>query len=685
MKIKITLIAFFASVLVLTSCMKNEVSPGIEQVRAAYAALLNAKATAEVTLANANAAFLQAQAAVEQADAAYRLAEADSLAAKAEEIRAELANDMAIWALELDSIAKEMEKEIADLQRQMQEDLDDDVAAYLQEYIDALNDVLGLQNDIVDKMAAMAALDLDLANGTMNYMDDLLADLAAANAAMDALEAEYALAVSLLGNVDAALARIAELEDEETQLGNEKLTLTAQMAEIEHDADAEEEDMLDALDDYNDAKDDLADAKADLANAEAIFPLPDFWQDAIDSLEFVEDSLQEIYDDTLASYTAWNDAVELIANGTDDLDEDIADLEDLIAGAEDSIALYEDTIQMYVDDTADAFNAWEDAIDELADARQDTADWHAELLVVTDSLTDQRDRYTNGGPNDGDPALFALITQNAADSTLLEAQITVAEITTIPDLVDDSTDAADAFTDALADYNADVPGYEAAIGDLEDNIDMYEDLIDDVEALIVIRLADIAQAELDLPDLYSEYLHWQSYIEEMVAWRDAVSDYKESLRADYEEYKDDYWYAFLDELQAAIDDATDAVAETKALYLAAKAVYDEAREPYTDLEDLWDAADERLAIVQAILTAWGDVDDFNQNYLDVQFTAAMADAQDDIDDAQDAIDQAELDYIAGKINYDKFMNDLAQLQAELAAAQNAVNYWKALLDEALAN
>ena len=37
MKIKITLIAFFATALMFTSCVKNEVSPGIEDVRSAYA------------------------------------------------------------------------------------------------------------------------------------------------------------------------------------------------------------------------------------------------------------------------------------------------------------------------------------------------------------------------------------------------------------------------------------------------------------------------------------------------------------------------------------------------------------------------------------------------------------------------------------------------------------------------
>jgi len=690
MKIKITLIAFFASALILTSCMKNEVSPGIEAVRTAYAALLTAKAQAEITMANANAAYRNAEAQVQLAIAKIRLAEADSLTEEANRLREELAFDMQKWALELDSIAAQMDLEIAKLRKQIQDSANATVLAYWAKYLDALDALHTAQVAISNKLEAIAIQQLDLATGKTTAIDNATDAVAAAEAALAALQAELAEAIANLGNVDAIAERLAELHADTLAKHAQRLLLLAQASEIKHDADTEAAAVTSALAKKTAsaaltaaAKTAVTNAKADLANADALFaaanPVPEFWQTAIDSVNDALDSLNGVYADTAADCLRARTA-------QDTLDLGISDLLARQELAQDTIDMYQDSIDAYGADTLAAWNDYKDAVAQWKTDTTTAGVLDRAIDVLADSLADQRGRLD---PLSGQDSidLAQLIALNAADSTIkYYAWFILTNQTLVLDVADtlltynDFGDAWDIYDEKVYDD----PDFDQLIEDQQDIWDNIEDV------LIPARETRLEYIAYMIEDWVTECLHIKSYIEEVLAFYEDAVAYKESRRPEYETYMNEFWYAFLDSLQGVVDAKLAALATANtnytgatATHTAAVAAFTLANKPYADLIAAAAALQAEINILEEILLAYGNAGDYNDGVVGA-FNAAIVTAKAAIVTAKNNLAIAVAAYAAGEVDLEQLEINLEELMAQLDAAQAQVDYWKALLEEAIA-
>jgi len=676
MKIKITLIAFFASVLVLTSCMKNEVSPGIEQVRAAYAALLNAKAQAETTMAAANAVYRNAEAQVQLSLAAINLALADSNQALADSLQADLAYKMDKWAQEILDLELQYQKDLDEYAALVAQTANELVEEYFGDYMDAIGVLRRIQNAIFEKEAEIRELKLDLENGTVNYMDEKLADLADAEAFLAELQAMWAMVQEYWGMAEVQ-AKIDELSAQKKATALDILTKTAQAAEMEPDFADEQEAYDKAYSAYSKANSTYKKAQTALANAATTFeednPVPDFWRTAQDSVENALDSLEGVYADTLAACGAYRDALDTLALGTSDIDDEIAALED-------SIGLYEDTVDMYVADTLAAFEAWEDAVGAYDDLVLDTVDWYEKLIEDTEALAELRLTPDEASPLD---TLLQVLTL-AADSNLMEAYLEVARLEggTLDILDGEADDALGDYEDALEDYNDDVMGaggYDEMLTDMDGRLGDWEDALE-------AREDRLEWLDYWLDDLETECLHMQSYIEEVIAfWEDAVA-YKESRRPDYEEYMDAFWYDYLAELEQDVQDAKDIKDAKEDLMDAAEDLLDAAQEDWLALLDEIDDLQKLKDNLDTYIGLWRAVKDKQEDFAyRSEWQTALNNAAQAVVDAEQAVADAEEAYEDNMIDYAKYMQDMTNLNARLVAAQAQVDFWKALLDEAIAN
>jgi hypothetical protein len=483
MKIKMTLIAFFATALMFTSCVKNEVSPGIEDVRSAYAELLSAKAQTEVIAANAQAnwdnaqaTFLEAQAAVELAKAASTAAtSADEAAAAAQELarlQAVLAQQLQDWADQnaLDAIAVQTALDGYALAVQGAQNLA--ATTYFYNYVGALDALAIVQNNIMAKNIAIVALGLDIENGTSVALD-------AANAALAFWTAELETAKTL-NDVAAVADRLAELEA--TKLANDKtiLELAVDIAEIAWDDAVERADLDAAETAVTAAGGVLAVAEADLADPYAAYELaledglnPGYWTDALEDVADAEAALACFIADTTTSSDAYYGALAIITAGTTVLD-------GLKQDALDEIDVLGDSLTGLVADSVNAAAALELTQDAIVDLQADINDWGDEVIAQDALVVLYADTLASLG-DAGYPAnthANVIIYTDLEDAAQLASDVAAANIVLAgPEmdalLAQDILDAA-ALTLAEAAYDDPAAGYDAvvaAIGVLQDSID----------------------------------------------------------------------------------------------------------------------------------------------------------------------------------------------------------------------
>ncbi len=677
MKIKITLIAFFASVLFLTSCMKNEVSPGIEEVRSAYAAFLNAKAQAEIIKANADAELTRAQAAVQNAIAAMNLATA--------------AGTDAATALALETLAQTIEtNKIALAAAQRADDALQDayllavqtaketaIALYFGKYTAAMAVVTATQQAIYDKQRQIVMLNLDLVNGTDSALTAAKATLAADQAALAVLQDELVAAKALLGDADATVAKIADLYNDSTLLRHELANLAIEKQALEADTAVENAAYIAAAAAYTTASTAYTTALTALANAETTFlsdtigthPVPDFWKAALDSVTNTNTRLTAGATDTATSATLYYNALDTIALGTTDIDA-------LIALHTDTAGMYTDSINLYNADTVAKLAAY---VASVAAWEADSTSYNtkaAQLQVLTDSLAAQRLRFSAG-----DVALAATIGINSADSTILYWEKGTLATVTIPAAVVDTAAAFLAYNTSVTTQNAKV---DTAVTGFAALLTARNSTITGLNTAKTTRIARVAVLTAALPDLTSDYLYHQTFMADLLNAVTLAEAYKEAVRPDYETWKAAYYDDFVAGLQATVDAklaAKTAAATAKTAAADALALAFEPMRLLDSVVTLRNAELATLITVKGLYTALGVV---NDNFLTV-FEAAIVTAQGTVTASEIAVGVAEWTYANGLVNYDKFMADLAELEAELVAQQAQVDLWKALLDEALAN
>ncbi|PKP30841.1 MAG: hypothetical protein CVU00_13285 [Bacteroidetes bacterium HGW-Bacteroidetes-17] len=684
MKIKITLIAFFASALILSSCMKNEVSPGIESVRTAYAALLNAKAQAEIIIANADAAYTNALAQYQLALAALKEAEAESETAKADSLRADLAFKMDKWAIELDSLQIVYQTQMDTYAAAVVTAKNTLVTNYFNSYVTALTTMRTAQTAVFTKQAAIVALAIDVANGTTNTMPGLLQDLEDAEAALATLEAELADAEALLGDPAAIKAKIAELHGDTTTLQAEILGLLIEQAVLYPDwqpaykADTTAKGITSrALAVANAAKAAYSAAEATfLTDTVGTHPVPEFWKVALDSVTNTNARLTAGATDTLNSYTLLKNATDTIALGT-------TDITAALALANDSLAKYADTLAVKHADSVAKGLAEVASRAALAAIYADSTAKEAQLLVVTDSAAAQWIRWHDEQSPVYDPqaAVDSMkYLTSANDSTLLEAQLFIIHNTTIPAAVADTIAKLAAELTATNAYNT----WKTTIYDVIVPITTARKVV--LTASLATRIARIAVLTAALPDLQSDYLYHQTFMADLLNAVTLAEAYKESVRPDYETWKaafyDEYVAGLLATYQSkdSIYQAKLAISnDTNGTGLALK----NAKAAWTALGVTIAAKTAEKATIVTVLAAYGNADAYNVNYV-AAIKALIVTAKADIVTAELAIETAETSYVTKKIDYDKFMIELASLQAELTTAQANVAFWKALLDEAIA-
>lgn len=668
MKIKMTIIAFFASALILSSCMKNEVSPGLEQVRSAYAALLNAKASALTTAATAQAALTQAQASVQLSIAAVN-------AARAAGIEALTAIALANLEVALEQAA------IATAQQQLVLDKLVDAYALLLKanknaladaqyasYVAALGKMRAIQDLIFAKQAAMTALMLDLENGTTLAYADLVAKLATQNAALVVLQANLTAATAAMGNTAAVAAKIAELSLDSSTLENTKKTLIAEMAALEPGFATELAAYNKAKGKSDDASDDLKAAKAKVKSAAADFaalttvPAPDYWTKALADVKTADSLLFEKAKDTLASAAALASAKKTIADGTTAVDAKLTKVTD-------SIAAYTDTIAQLVADTLAKFTANAAADAAVVSANADTTIWINELQRATDSAIAQLARLP------GTSADSAAYDKSAADSLYAAAALVISEAA-VTDAIAAAVKTATAVLKADLAYDTDQPTIKSFITAMKAR----KTVLTSAKAARVIL---IATETANLPDYNSDYLYDQTFIAGYVKGLADAKAAKEAVRPDYETYMAAYYDSWLAALVATQATKQTAYDTKKATTDAAKTALTLAKTAWTAKGKLLTAAGVDLALVNTLLPLWKAVDVGHVDFL-AAFKAAISDKEAEVKQTTEDIAATVQAYKDGMIDYDKFVIDLASLQDQLTAAEAQVVFWKKILDETLA-
>jgi len=689
MKIKITLIAFFASVLVLTSCMKNEVSPGIEQVRSAYAALLNAQATATITAANAEAAYKNALAAVQTSLAAINAAEAAKKTAEADSLRAKLTSDIAKWAVELDSLKLLYTKQMSDYQAALVAAKNVLAIDYFTKYSNAMDSVRAINNQIFTQQNTILGLSIDIAKGQTLTLDSLNTALASQQAALVTYQANYTAAQAILGNVAAANAKVASLQQDSSTLENTLKTLLADMTtqiRLIDSSSYKSKVTLEAtaLTNYNNA---ITAARRDTAairflrDTIANANVPSWWKKALDSVANTQARLAANNTDTTASGTAYRSAMTTIALGTSDID--LA-----ITKAIDSVSKYRDTLLAFIADTVTKNTARLARIADTVQVRTDTATWNAQIKVLHDTLVARR----AGGWGD--------LIIPAADSSYKQAQVDYAVAVRITDTRAAWTASVSALNTSRATWLAQAGAYTVGstayndvwagtMGVFRENIKVRKTAL---SASLTARAAAIAAATAALPDLRSNYLYHLTFNVPLQAAVTAALAYKETKRADYETWRDTYYtntyLVFLDaDVQAklVLYSGTDGTGGAKGATAAAKSALElqAANIELVRLTALKTTATTSLATVKALIPLWKDVTAGQVVFL-AQFKSLVDGQVTTIANTQTNITLAKKAYTDKKVLYDQYTIILTSLQAELVVAQAQAAFWLKLLNAAIA-
>jgi len=674
MKIKITLIAFFASALILSSCMKNEVSPGIESVRTAYAALLNAQATATITLANADAAFRNAEAAYQNALAALKLAEAQGELAAAEAIRAELAANIKVWALELQDQTRLYNIAMDAYNKAVRDAKNALVTEYFTKYSAALDSVRTIQAAIFAKNAQILALAIDVAAGTTNGMPALVADLATKTAALATLNAQLTAAKALLGTPDA-------LVTSQTGLKNDTTTLQAAINKLLIDQQVFFPDWQAAQTAYNSASSTYAAkdaawvaAKFNLTKVDSLFhvnyPDPDFWVAAIAKVTATKFSYDSICTDTLTAYTLKKNATDTIALGT-------TDITTKLTAANDSLAKYADTLAVKRADSIAKGLAEVASRAALAAILADSTAKVAQLAIVTDTANVRWVRWHAETPSAQGTIDSTLYMNAKNDSTLIRAQLYIIHATSMPAAIADTIVKLAAEVVATNAYNT----WKTTKYDVIVPITTARKVV--LTADLTTRTARIAFLTAALPDRTSDLLYKKTLVAPFKAAWDAALAAKEALRPNYETYMTTFYASYTASLQAAIDAAYAARTTASDAKTAAATALTTAKAPWTAVGTQITAKQAEKAVKVALLAVYANAISYNTDVV-AGIKALIATKEAEIVTANTAIETAKTAYKAGKVNYDNFQIELTSLNAQLTAANANVAFWKKLLDAAIA-
>ncbi len=688
MKIKITLIAFFASALLLTSCMKNEVSPSIEQIRTAYAAFLNAKAQAELIKANADAQLTIAQAGVQDAIAQMNLATAagtDAATALALENLAQLikTNEIALVAAQRADQVLQDAYELA-----VQTAKDAAVTLYFGNYTAAILVVNGIEANILDKQRQIVMLNLDLVNGTDSALTAAKATLAAAQATLAGLEAELVTAKALLGDPAATKANIAQryqdsvlLEQELKQLAIDRKNMEADYA-TEAAAEAAASAAYSAANlAYNNAvlaaKPDSAET-AFLADTVMNGNIPEFWKDALRNL-FVADSLLTAKAaDTLASYTAMTAAQTTIATG-------LTAVTAAYNVLRDSVIAYVYDIDSIQNDSAVAYAAWVLDTAQLNAAIADTVAADAAQALLVASMASHYAAYNAlpyGPARTGDSTVYW---DGYADSVYYVSAGEFLDNLAVTAALADTAVTGPIWRAASTAWTTTGASLVAFLGTPSTTVNpaVLYGRRNVAFAAIATQQTAIDNATAALPDLISDYLYHQTFVDDLVADSVAAAAAKEAVRADYNTWKDAYYDDFVAALNATVASKLATKDAKKATWDAKKAALAIVFEPTRLLDSVVAQRGVEKTLLIALRGLYATLETGEDAFL-AAFEAAITAAEGAVTAAETTVGVAEWTYATGLVNYDKFQSDLVELNARLVAAQAQVAFWKALLDEALA-
>ncbi len=746
MKIKITLIAFIASALMFTSCMKNESSSGIESVREAYASLLLAKAQAEVILANAEASYMAAEAAVQLSIAAMNDAIAANDMQEVARLQAVLAQQLIQWGFDNEASQLAADSAMAAYEAAILEAKNDLVVTYYLNYVNALGKMRDVQGKIYDANLYIYNLGLDLENNTSFTLAGLVADLAAANTYLAMLQAEYDNMNAIVGDAAAVNARIDELNAEIK--AQKAAILLLKVDEFECNEELPTEPTLDSqfLTDLN-----TANTAVDSAEAwylEGYDYIPAWWtqlQTTIDSLLAVQSG---IYGDTVTSYDAWKPIRDSIDNGTDAIDLLITEQEGIITdGIADSTQAVADSLAALVvigtqegiiagliadtvlahdndsiaQDNIDAIAAdstiMADESDSLTQVNIDLAAQNVLLVADTATLVTGyvalRDAHSPGD------ALYIFYQDkiDAAHAQIIANEMTISDNNDIisyntytiglltltrPDRNAEKLVTEQALADAISDYNtgkvdplAEIEDQEVILHEVDSTIAALiiemgtaNDYINDdpggLEAQKVLLLARIEVLKVMVVDLYSNYLHTLTFIDEMDDEIAAAIQAKADRRTEYETFMDEAFDSHLLGLQntaaTALEDYNEAYGEWETDH----AEWAELAAPCLELKAEKDALQAAQDANKDLVDLWKDIRDFQKPELEA-FEDAIADQDSVIAEIEGWIVTAEDTYAKGMLEYTEYAALVASLEAELAVAQELVAKAKAKLEEALAN
>jgi chromosome segregation ATPase len=676
--------AVILSAFVMSSCIDNEASAGIEAVRNAQAALIQAKAQ-----------FTQAQAELEEAHAAYRLAEARVKDAEAE--AKEIENDSALVDLQIkqaEALAtlKTAEKTLAEavhaLEKYLAEQGLADAATYLADYNDAVQEVRDTDATIADVNYNLSILELYL-EAWEDYVSDEIGGAEAVGKTIERLKIEMAAALvdaeDDLADAEDELATILEVIADPTTYANQLAGLNAE---------------IDAIEDA------IAEA--------AIDRVP---------LQHDVDHAQEVYDDAASEAFDANDLVEGLQDDTAAYNEAVLEYEADVAAAEEAV----------VDAEADLADAYADTVSTLADANDNNADEIEQLAPFVAALEANWTAIEAGG--DGPVALeieeLKQRLQVAVNQYKVEIALSVGldddsdglgdaqdELDAIIDEVDALTDNVDLYIgEGSGEYPSDEHDYNLQAGEpgVDDPSDgawsgteIEESDPDEIQSEVLNMMAnpdpdsdlgveqagglydaitpffeggeaydlmrDIGEVYITSDDSYAAFFAAFNAAEGVYAdivikndedgnWSDVSPYYYmayEGIPTDYDDYLDSF---------DAVEDALDAVEAAEDAVEDVEPVDEELEE---DNADALAALPDAVAAAAAADTAESDAEDALDAAQDLvdDFDAALEDQQHEADDLQALVDAIE-EYIDGdgEIDVDWYEAQVEEAKVALEIAQ----------------
>lgn len=528
--------AVLAGLLLTTGCVKNEEADGVKALRQAQASKLNAEATAITLTAEADAAYRNAEAAVEQAKVAIQEAIAEQEAASAEAARisnalASATNENEIAKLELELAQLELESELS--QTETQSEIDLALIAAENDLEEAQKELAIALSDYASEIAADSALNKNLAGYLTKYseaMEDLIGyreDVVQKN--RDILEAQ------LLNDYYGDDANLIALEKERLQHELELMeTWHARYVEVVNDPAAMEDELMTVAIEFDSLEQVVENIDLEIveqessvdAASEVVTVASDDYSDAIDYADDIEDFTstegfsRSIPEDELELITGEDQMGGMLFNSLIDYDLDLQAKSEEISDFQEGRGFLQNRLSA-LNDLYDAFQA---SIDAAQDTRDDA------LVAYNEAVHAYNEELMTAGGDDTDAAVVA------AETTMNTAL--TAFNTADSDLTDVKTEVSGAAWEfGINDVNnADISWEENFYTWVADNDMDYQDLIEDLEDDIDIVAGDIADAQEELAEIQADrdiVVAYIAYMEDVLGANPAtaIADLKQ-------EYKD---------------------------------------------------------------------------------------------------------------------------------------------------